>query len=104
VEVDDEMAEETAAAGGVEQYTGSKAPCVIHEPSAQSAERSKPPAKKSTGSHEGRISNALRIIAELLEHDEAYLPVFLRLEAELKLAKEGRAALERAKSLLTHRL
>ncbi|OHC51863.1 MAG: hypothetical protein A3D16_07710 [Rhodobacterales bacterium RIFCSPHIGHO2_02_FULL_62_130] len=101
--MDDEMAEETAAAGGEEQYTGPKAPSVKDKPSAQSAERSRARAKKSTGSHEGRISNALRIIAELLEYDNAYLPVFLRLEAELKLAEERRAALERAKSLLIHR-
>lgn len=97
------MAEETAATGGEEQYTGPKAPSVNDKPGAQSAERSRARAKKSTGSHEGRISNALRIIAELLEYDNAYLPVFLRLEAELKLAEERRAALERAKSLLIHR-
>ena len=97
------MAEETAAAGGEEQYIGPKAPSVKDKLGAQSAERSRARAKKSTGSHEGRISNALRIIAELLEYDNAYLPVFLRLEAELKLAEERRAALERAKSLLIHR-
>lgn len=52
---------------------------------------------------EARIANALGLVAELLEHDEIYLPVFLRLEAELQKARERRAALERAKSLRTHR-
>jgi hypothetical protein len=52
---------------------------------------------------EVRISSALRVVAELLAHDETYLPVFLRLEAELKQAVARRAALARAKSLLAHR-
>jgi hypothetical protein len=52
---------------------------------------------------EERIANALRMVAELLEHDESYLPIFLRLEAELQQAHASRAALERAKSLLQTR-
>lgn len=52
---------------------------------------------------EERIANALRVVAELLQHDETYLPVFLRLEAELQQAHASRAALERAKSLLQTR-
>ena len=52
---------------------------------------------------EERIANALRVVAELLQHDETYLPVFLRLEAELQQAHARRAALERAKSLLQTR-
>ncbi|MFO8127016.1 hypothetical protein [Yoonia sp.] len=52
---------------------------------------------------EERIANAMRVVAELLQHDEAYLPVYLRLEAELHQADARRAALERAKSLLQTR-
>jgi hypothetical protein len=44
-----------------------------------------------------RIDNALRIVAALLEHDEAYLPIFLRLEAERDRAAARNAALDRAR-------
>jgi len=47
---------------------------------------------------EARIHNALRIIAKLLEDDEAYLPVFLRLEAELDEVKARHSALDRARA------
>lgn len=52
---------------------------------------------------EGRILNALVLVAQLLEHDEAYLPVFLRLEAELQTAKTQQAALQRAKAFVQER-
>lgn len=45
-----------------------------------------------------RIRNALVIISILLEDNEAYLPIFLRLEADLKNAEIHRAALKRAKA------
>jgi len=43
------------------------------------------------------------VVAELLQHDEIYLQVYLRLEVELHQAHARRAALERAKSLLQTR-
>lgn len=49
---------------------------------------------------EERIENALRVVAELLEHDEAYLPIFLRLEAERDKLDTRRAALDRAQAVL----
>jgi hypothetical protein len=49
---------------------------------------------------EARIENALRVVAELLEHDEAYLPIFLRLEAERDKLDARRAALDRARAVL----
>jgi hypothetical protein len=49
---------------------------------------------------EARIENALRIVAELLEDNEAYLPIFLRLEAERDKLKLRHAALDRARALL----
>ncbi|MEO3479601.1 hypothetical protein AAFO90_18230 [Phaeobacter sp. CAU 1743] len=49
---------------------------------------------------EERIENALRVVAELLEHDEAYLPIFLRLETERDKLDTRRAALERARAVL----
>ena len=53
---------------------------------------------------EKRIENALRIVAELLDKDEAYLPIFLRLEDELKKAENRSAALVRASAFLGHQL
>jgi hypothetical protein len=47
---------------------------------------------------EDRILNALAVVADLLDHDEAYLSIFLRLEAELEKAKAQQSALKRAKS------
>lgn len=49
---------------------------------------------------EDRIENALHIVAALLEHDEAYLPIFLRLEAELDKAAARQSALSRARARL----
>lgn len=49
---------------------------------------------------EARIENALRVVAELLEHDEAYLPIFLRLETERDKLDTRRAALKRARAVL----
>ena len=49
---------------------------------------------------EARIGNALHVVAELLEQDEAYLPIFLRLEAERDKLKLRHAALDRARALL----
>jgi hypothetical protein len=40
------------------------------------------------------------VVAELLEQDEAYLPIFLRLEAERDKLKLRHAALDRARALL----
>lgn len=45
-----------------------------------------------------RVKSCLQTVAELVEHDEAYLPIFLRLEAELQAATNRQEALERAKS------
>jgi hypothetical protein len=45
-----------------------------------------------------RIKSCLKTVAELVEHDEAYLPIFLRLEAEFDAATNRQEALERAKS------
>lgn len=56
-----------------------------------------PHAQKSL---EERIENALRVVAELLERDEAYLPIFLRLEAERDKLDARRAALDRARAVL----
>jgi hypothetical protein len=53
------------------------------------------PAKRHV---EDRILNALAVVADLLEHDEAYLPIFLRLEAELEKAKAQQSAFQRAKT------
>lgn len=50
-----------------------------------------------------RIKSCLQTVAELVEHDEAYLPIFLRLEAELQAATNRQAALERAKSYRLHK-
>ncbi|WP_292065176.1 hypothetical protein [Marivita sp. XM-24bin2] len=47
-----------------------------------------------------RIENALCVVAELLEHDETYLPIFLRLEAERDKLDTRRAALDRARAFL----
>jgi hypothetical protein len=49
---------------------------------------------------EERIANALGIVAILLEHDDAYLPIFLRLEAELQASDKRKAALARARAFL----
>jgi hypothetical protein len=49
---------------------------------------------------EHRIRASLAIIAELLQYSDAYLPIFLRLEAELAAAEARRAALERARAFL----
>ena len=77
----------------------------LHNKGSMAQAAAAPVARRTlpTQPMEARIANALRLVAELLEHDEIYLPVFLRLEAELQQARERRAALERAKSLRMHR-
>lgn len=57
-------------------------------------------ARHGAQSAEQRIENALRIVAELLEQDDSYLPIFLRLEAELKKVDARSAALNRARAYL----
>ena len=52
---------------------------------------------------EARIQDALTIVAELLEHDEAYVPVFTRLEEELERVQAQRDALSRARAYLRAR-
>lgn len=61
---------------------------------------SRSPQQHRQRSLEARIENALRIVAELLEDNEAYLPIFLRLEAERDKLKLRHAALDRARALL----
>ena len=51
---------------------------------------------------EERVRNALGIVATLLEHDEAYLPIFLRLETELQALERKRDALDRARAMRLH--
>lgn len=50
-----------------------------------------------------RIENAMFVVAKLLEHDEVYLPIFLRLENELIKAREQQDALQRARTLIRRR-
>lgn len=54
----------------------------------------------STQTKEQRIAKALGIVAALLEKDEAYLPIFLRLEAELEALEKRKAALSRARTYI----
>ena len=61
---------------------------------------SRSPQPHRQRSLEARIENALRVVAELLEQDEAYLPIFLRLEAERDKLDARRAALDRARAVL----
>lgn len=61
---------------------------------------SRSPQPHRQTSLEARIENALRIVAELLEDNEAYLPIFLRLEAERDKLDARRAALDRARAVL----
>jgi len=49
---------------------------------------------------EHRIRACLALVAELLAHSDDYLPIFLRLEAELAAAEARHAALDRARVLL----
>lgn len=46
-----------------------------------------------------RIKDALKTVAILLEKNPAYLPLFLRLEAELKTNAELQETFERARRL-----
>jgi hypothetical protein len=46
-----------------------------------------------------RIEAALELVAILLDENEAYLPIFLRLEAELEAARVSSSALARARAL-----
>jgi hypothetical protein len=56
--------------------------------------------RDKTQNKEQRIAKALRIVAALLEKDEAYLPIFLRLEAELEALEKRKAALSRARTYI----
>lgn len=47
-----------------------------------------------------RIMSCLQIIAILLEKNDAYLPIFLRLEKELEIEKAKRDTIERARRYL----
>jgi hypothetical protein len=49
--------------------------------------------------HEDRILKARATVAHLLQHDEKYLPIFLRLEAELEAVRGQKSALELAREL-----
>ncbi|MCB5200525.1 hypothetical protein LGQ03_14885 [Loktanella sp. TSTF-M6] len=46
-----------------------------------------------------RIERALETVALLLEENERYLPIFLRLESELEAARRSANALARAKAI-----
>ncbi|KQI67080.1 hypothetical protein AN189_17145 [Loktanella sp. 3ANDIMAR09] len=46
-----------------------------------------------------RIEKALETVALLLEENERYLPIFLRLETELEAARRSADALARAKAI-----
>ena len=50
---------------------------------------------RSASCMEERILRALRKVAKLIEDDEAYLPIFLRLESELVKVRERSLALKR---------
>lgn len=47
----------------------------------------------------GRIEVALELVAMLLDENDAYLPIFLRLESELEAARVSSSALARARAL-----
>ncbi|AML51693.1 hypothetical protein RC74_10845 [Falsihalocynthiibacter arcticus] len=47
-----------------------------------------------------RIMSCLQVIAMLLEKNDAYLPIFLRLEKELEIEKAKRDTIERARRYL----
>jgi hypothetical protein len=92
------------------------APARPETPTAPSVDRSAPSSGASaiatsstprrhanTEDLEDRILGALSIVAELLEHDEAYVPVFTRLEEELTRVQAQRAALSRARAYLRTR-
>lgn len=53
---------------------------------------------RSASRTENRILGAIRIVATLVETDEGYLPIFLRLESELKKEREKTAALQRVRA------
>jgi hypothetical protein len=82
--------------------TGKKHPIANRFTSTAGAQPdgSRSPQQHRQRSLEARIENALRIVAELLEDNEAYLPIFLRLEAERDKLKLRHAALDRARALL----
>ena len=50
-----------------------------------------------------RIENALARVADLLIDDDAYLPVFLRLECELEEARARQSAIDRARRIIRKR-
>ena len=58
--------------------------------------------QKETKHH--RILACLQIIATLLEKDEAYLPIYLRLERELEAESEKQEIIARARKYLPNHL
>ncbi|WP_139834103.1 hypothetical protein [Marivita cryptomonadis] len=91
-----------AAPNDMPSGTGKKHPIANRFTSTAGAQPDRPggPQQHRQRSLEARIENALRIVAELLEDNEAYLPIFLRLEAERDKLKLRHAALDRARALL----
>ncbi len=59
------------------------------------------PTKRSNVYLAARIDQAMLVVAKLLEEDDTYLPVFLRLEQEAAAIYDKEAALERAMQLIT---
>lgn len=82
--------------------TSAKHPTANRFTTTATAQPDRPGGRQPHGqrSLEARIENALRVVAELLEQDEAYLPIFLRLEAERDKLDARRAALDRARAVL----
>ena len=91
-----------AAPNDMPSGTGKKHPIANRFTSTAGAQPDRPggPQQHRQRSLEARIENALRVVAELLEQDEAYLPIFLRLEAERDKLDARRAALDRARAVL----
>lgn len=65
------------------------------------ADRIRPPAPKGAEITVARLEEALLQVAVLMEHQPAFTPIFVRLEAELAAAREAVAngPLARAKAL-----
>lgn len=58
--------------------------------------------EQTISTSELRIYSCLQTIAILLEENPAYLPIFLRLEKELKIEQEKRKSIERARRYLAN--
>jgi hypothetical protein len=57
-----------------------------------------------TATHAQRIANALSAVAELAEEDDAYIPLFQRLDMELSLAQPSTAAADRVRARLKNQM